>query len=235
MHKMIVSLVLFVAVSCRDTSVSYTTNNVPVQVTPPVIITPRPPLITKEECLRDKNVWIEEEGICKQLEDFKLPPVFSNNINEDLVEYVQVMYAATIYSIGKFFTGLPEIKRMNFVEGLVFPAQIDNGKELFIEPYKVTKADLEVAILERGVNDSQLEAMFQGFGCAMLSHITHVRNMILTQVKKLPLLNSVTFKISGRRLQNKYQVIPDNKNYIVVIDPAAVTKQDIVEILKQLK
>jgi len=226
---------LIIFAGCHKDDVSIVSNNPPVTLTPVPIATPN--VITMEDCAKNGEVWLIEDGLCVPLSNFNLPITLAPNIDTDSVLAVQKNYATAKYSIEKTFNKLIKINHIVIVASM--PTKVSKENDLYTNP-KAIKSDIETAILEKSVNDAQLECTWQGFAGAQLKHIITVRNMFLKQVKKLPILNSVTFGVSGTPLEKSYQLslsqtTPNVNNYNVNIDPSTLKDSDITEILKQLK
>jgi hypothetical protein len=197
-------------------------------ITPNITSTPTYS-ITKEECEDRGNIWMEE-AVCKKLSEFKLPSVVAEGIDANAIMTVQKEYVKAVYSIEKFCNQLQKPKKMKFVSR--WPVRIKED-QLYVDPSAV-KTDIEAALLEKGVNDPQLEAKFEGFENAQLKDILKVRELLLKHVDKMPILNSVLFSVSGVPLQQHFQVSKNQNNYIVVIDSTSISAEDIGVILKQL-
>lgn len=223
----ILFLFLFLLCSCQKSSVA------PLPVTPIPII-PTPSVLTEEECNKINNVWLVEDKLCEPLTEFNLPSIDIADLPQDKVEILQRSYIQALYSIERAFSNVYHPTRMVVVKDLVVPVVIRND-HLLINPDKVSKEEFEIAILEIGVFDKQLSAQFYGFAMAKMKHFLTVKNLILEQTKVAPLMNRLIFKVSGERLQKKMQIIKGQEKVTVVIDSTAVTKEDVTEMLKQLK
>jgi len=226
MSKSILILLFFISfVGChKDVN--------PAPATTPPTVSPVPtatPPTTEADCIQPNKVWLSEDGLCKDISDFTLPTLISDNT--DSIIPLQKIYIQAVYSIAKVFNQLTKVDKMNVMTGI--PTKIKEDI-IYMDP-NTTKANVEAAILEKAVNDSQLECSWEGFANAHLKDLILVRNMFLKQVSKLPILNSVTLGVSGSHLNKSYAISKNNNDYKVDIDPNTVTDSDINNILKQLK